>query len=551
MNRIWNLQTKIVALVLLLLVGSFLLQGVAHNYGKQRLFKEVDMVAQDLTNEVINHFVAAIESKGKALTTPLPRRATGVEVVVRGPGNRNKKMLIVGWEPVQETIRRSFKQVVSEAKTRMELRAKDSEQMVSLPEHIDHVVDRALFEPVAATSTIPTMGDMSSAPYDISDEIEEQLDELSRIGGQARIPIDSYADRLVKVFEDSREFDMLATAGVLFLGLSLAWFFGVRMTRPMKDLAAGFERVAAGDLGHRVGVDRSGGEFRFLGEQFNRMARGLQENRQLERELVQRERVQHMGDLAAGVAHDVRNPLNAIHLNVGQIRDEFMPDDPEKRARFERFTSDVQREVERLNELVSNFLSLAQPSSTDTELVDPNALVAELGRLLRKEAVGRKVELRTDLEEALPSLLWNRQEIKSAFLNVAINSLQSMEPEGGTLDIITGIREVGDAEGEEGVGERAAVVTFVDTGVGISEEDLEKIFIPYFTTRKGGTGLGMPVARRIAERNGGRMQVQSRLGEGTAVSFLFPLSVEQNAVIDADEELSRYAPPSSNAEGRA
>jgi signal transduction histidine kinase len=334
------------------------------------------------------------------------------------------------------------------------------------------------------------------------------------------LDVTPYIDRVQHLFNSSKRHDLIATAGVFLIGIALAWFLGVRVTRPVDEVVYGFQRLAEGDFEARV-PERPGEEFGHLGRQFNTMVERLYEGRELERQLEQRERIQHMGDLAAGVAHDVRNPLNAIHLNIGQIRDEFLPAEERARERFLRFTSDVQREVERLNQLVTNFLSLARPAGREAESVDPNELADELYRLLRKEATGRDVELALDLTDGLPPCSWNRQEMKSAFLNIAINALQALVEKGGHL-VISTARRAG-RHGEE------LVVSFADDGPGIPPEDLERVFVPYYTTRKGGTGLGMAIARRTAERHGGRIELASTVGDGTTVSFVFPSQSREEA----------------------
>ena len=523
MNRIWNLQAKIVALIVLLLLGSFLLQSVVDHYSKEHLLAKLSHVAEDLTDEVSRKLMNAV---APSRTGEVAVKSVNL-VIKNASGRRNKlraHVLLIDTVELQrhfrrildrrfEELRRNFDPVRLESNSNELLRtflpARDREEQLTLA---------SLLDQIPSSTPAPVYPIYTTSPRSSERAFDRIYRETSRTEEAASIDLSPYTSRMEDIFGAYRSFDMLSNLGILLLGISLAWFIGVRVTRPMTELSEGFQRVAAGDLEHRVQVEKSG-EFALLGEQFNRMAEGLEHNRELERELVLRERVQHMGDLAAGVAHDVRNPLNAIHLNIGQIRDEFLPEDAVGQARFLRFTSDVQREVERLNNLVTNYLSLAQPSSTDVEPVAPNDLLRELARLLEKEAAGRHVELRVDLEDRLPELMWNRQEVKSAFLNVAINALQAMEPDGGSLDVISGLRVEGGVE--------EVSITFIDTGCGILEENLEKVFIPYFTTRKGGTGLGMAVARRIVERNGGRLQVTSRVGEGTAMSFLFPLGEQE------------------------
>ena len=535
MNRI-NLQAKIVALIVFLLVGSFVLQSAVDHFSKQKLLVAVTGVAEDLTDEVIARMMESLlpgtESTRALDIASTPRRT----VRIVSSGGRRYVHGVERGEQIEIQMRDWHRQL----EDYLEARLQEGEGLI--PEERAQMMVRDLKEmefPELAQSDFP-QGPQTEFPQTMVSPFDggffETAERLRLFEGSPesqRIPLAPYTERLERIFRDFRRFDMLSALGILLLGISLAWFLGVRITRPMTELSEAFQRVASGDLQHRVNIEGNG-EFALLTEQFNRMAEALAQNQELERELVLRERIQHMGDLAAGVAHDIRNPLNAIHLNMGQIRDEFLPADETKQERFLRFTSDVQGEVERLNELVTNYLSLAQPPSTDMEHVAPNDLLEEVGRLLKKEAAARRVELTLDLEDELPVLEWNRLELKSAFLNVAINALQSMEPDGGKLDVITSIRDGVDAVRGDGAGgdgaTRMLAVSFNDTGCGISEENLKKIFVPYFTTRKGGTGLGMAVARRIAERHGGRMQVSSRLSEGTSVSFLFPLG-EGGAVI--------------------
>ncbi|MFQ5654095.1 MAG: PAS domain-containing sensor histidine kinase [Planctomycetota bacterium] len=542
MDRFWNLRTKFVAVLVFLLTGSFLLQSVIHEFNKERLLGEVVEVSKDIANEVGDSLERLALSRQTRGARGGVRRVPSNQCVLvtipsrtRGKGERKPsasgptvlKITFKGFREQNVETEKPSEQLFERSRRRGDFRTSRGGEGDTLDGLVQEIM----------RMTFPDLPDAVFERVSVREVRGVGVSELPsrRLGasrGRSRAPsrltalppsteeidITPHIERVQEHFERYRRLNLLATLGIFLVGIGLAWFLGVRVTRPVYQVTDGFRRVADGDLEARVPEGRTG-EFGLLGRQFNHMVERLRENRELEQELSQRERVQHMGDLAAGVAHDVRNPLNAIHLNIGQIRDEFLPAAERGRERFLRFTSDIQREVERLNQLVTNFLSLARPSAEDQELIDANDLVKELERLLSKEAAGRRVDLRLDLEEDLPLLAWNRQEIKSAFLNIAMNSLQAMEPEGGSLDIITGIRPGdGDGEGDDGM----IAVSFVDTGQGIASEDLDRVFMPYFTSREGGTGLGMAIARRITERNGGQMEVRSRLAEGTTVSFLFP-----------------------------
>lgn len=324
------------------------------------------------------------------------------------------------------------------------------------------------------------------------------------------IDLQPHLDRLKNLVRDARQRDLQATIGVFLLGVVLAWLLGTRLVRPVTEVVDGMRVVASGDLEVRL-PDREDPEFGIVSRQFNDMVERLADARRIERGLEHRERVQTMGDLAAGVAHDIRNPLSAISLHVGRIRREFEPTDPQARDRFRSFTGDVKEEIERLNLLVTDFLQLAQPASHEAESVFPGELLEDLHRLLEKEAATHQVKLLVEVQEDLCEARWNRIEAKSAFLNVAMNAIQAMDGDGGTL--------VMKAQSDQ----QWAVISFVDDGPGISSTDLQKVTLPYVTMRPGGTGLGLAIARRVAERHGGRLELSSEVGVGTEVRFLMPV----------------------------
>ncbi|MEM7164885.1 MAG: ATP-binding protein [Planctomycetota bacterium] len=541
MSRFWNLQTKFVVVLIVLLLGSLVAQSYVHQQGKGRLRAEVLKLTEDLANEVTQK-VPKVFLVGVQVPQVVVHRVQ-LNTTGRAGGERRRPGKI--WEAETGASVRNVRIIFNPKRFADHLSEKYEEYQNCLnPAPSVRDLVSAQGEPRSRKGSEPTL---QSLEHDADeDRWMRQLpgsavlyargpgnddgaagpslpnvgSNLSGLTSEAPDPVNlgDYTDRVDRLLDDDRRKTLLSLLAIFLSGIGAAWFLGSRITRPVHSLVEGFQRVADGDLATRV-PERSRGEFGLLGRQFNSMVGRLRNSRQLQRELELRERVQHMGDLAAGVAHDVRNPLNAIYLNIGQIRDEFLPSGADKQQRFLRFTSDIQSEVERLNELVTNFLSLAQPSSGDREVVAPNELVEDLGRLLDKEAASRHVTIATTLDEGIPTLQSNQQELRSAFLNVAMNAIQAMDADGeGRLDIVTGLRPA-----DESVGRPAEVaISFIDSGCGISQEQLEQIFIPYFTTREGGTGLGMAISRRIAERYDGRIEVRSKVGEGTTVSFVFP-----------------------------
>lgn len=576
MPRFWNLQTKFVAVLIVLLLGSLVAQSYVHQQGKDRLRAEVLKLTEDLANEVTQKvpkvFLVGLQVPLYSVQLPNTGRAGGER---RPPGrvwqreSRQSMRITINRKSLTDLVHREYQEAqncLNPAPSPHEWTSAHSQGAAQYADQGGSVsndsdsngseaTDRAITLDdlsdedrwirqlpgstlvITASSSAPHLGARTEAGSPLSHVNSNQINpvQITPSGGNGvqglnlptkpeSVHLGGYADRVDQLLDDDRRKTLLSLLAIFLSGIGAAWFLGSRITRPVHSLVEGFQRVADGDLATRV-PERSRGEFGLLGRQFNSMVGRLRNSRQIQRELELRERVQHMGDLAAGVAHDVRNPLNAIYLNIGQIRDEFLPSGAEKQQRFLRFTSDIQSEVERLNELVTNFLSLAQPSSGDREEVAPNELVEDLGRLLDKEAASRNVTIATTLDEGLPTLECNQQELRSAFLNVAMNAIQAMDADGvGRLDIVTGQRLAESADGGNGEDRavREVVISFMDSGRGIPADQLEQIFIPYFTTREGGTGLGMAISRRIAERYGGRIEVRSQVGEGTTVSFVFP-----------------------------
>ncbi len=339
-----------------------------------------------------------------------------------------------------------------------------------------------------------------------SESVQGDPDDVM-LGG---IELKPHLDRFQQLVNEARYYDLTATIAVFLVGLVLAWVLGTRLMQPVTEVVEGMRKVAQGELSVRL-RERNDPEFGLVTRQFNDMVLRIEDARNIERGLEHRERVQSMGDLAAGVAHDIRNPLSAISLHVGRIRREFVPTETEDRKRFLSFTGDVKEEIERLDCLVSDFLQLAQPATHDPEPINPGELLEELRRLLEKEASVRKVELEVQIQSGLCEVVWNRIEAKSAFLNIAMNALQAMEADGGTLRMI--------ARSDK----QWIVISFIDDGPGIDDGDLERVMLPYVTMRPGGTGLGLAIARRVAERHGGRLELDSEVGVGTEVRFLLPV----------------------------
>jgi signal transduction histidine kinase len=235
--------------------------------------------------------------------------------------------------------------------------------------------------------------------------------------------------------------------------------------------------------------------------------RHLRELRALEAEMERGERLATVGNMAAAVAHEIRNPLNAVSMGIQRLRVEF---EPAPREEYVRMVDLVQGEVRRLNTIVEEFLSLARPMPLTREPIAPAALLDEVLRLVESQARGAGIAIERAIPDGLPVLHADRDRIKQVLLNLLLNAIQAM-PSGGILGLAAA------ASGG------TLTVSVTDTGAGIPRDLLPKVFEPYVTTKATGLGLGLAIARRIVEAHGGRIEAESDPGRRTRFQFTLPL----------------------------
>jgi two-component system sensor histidine kinase HydH len=245
---------------------------------------------------------------------------------------------------------------------------------------------------------------------------------------------------------------------------------------------------------------------------FVNQSRHLREAQGL-REVAERsERLASLGDLAAGVAHEVRNPLNAIGVGLQRLRREFGP--VAGAEEYQGFLALMEGEVKRLDRIVTDFLGLARPLALAPVRCDLGPLLREVAALTGEEATRRQVEVEVGAASGLPTILADADRLRQAVLNLIRNAYEAM-PRGGRLTVAA--RPAVLSGGRPG-----AEVSVSDTGEGIPPERIPRIFDPYFTTRPGGTGLGLAIAHRIVEAHGGRIAVESAVGRGSTFRILLP-----------------------------
>lgn len=298
---------------------------------------------------------------------------------------------------------------------------------------------------------------------------------------------------------------ILALTLVFVLTLALMIYFIVRTLRPLTQFSESCAAISSGKL-ETVAADKSFGEIQALQTTFNGMVEALREKEMVEAKLRQAQRLSALGNLAAGVAHDVRNPLNAIKLLSSHAFDTI--DTGNGGARKSLKT--IQEEVVRLESIVSSFLSLAKESELRPEMQPIDTLLDECVQLFRKDAEERGVKLATDLRAGDAQLYIDPKHWKRAILNVLLNALEAC-PSGGRVRLFSRIAE------------RAVEIEIRDDGSGMSKEDIDRVFDPYYTTKPGGTGLGLSITRGIVEEHGGSIELSSSPGQGVQVLISVPL----------------------------
>ncbi|RKY57257.1 MAG: hypothetical protein DRP95_07200 [Candidatus Latescibacterota bacterium] len=224
------------------------------------------------------------------------------------------------------------------------------------------------------------------------------------------------------------------------------------------------------------------------------------------RRLYRAERLATVGQLAAGVAHEVRNPLAIISSTVQYLIGEFPPG-----HRKREMAEGLLEEVDRIDQIVEGLLSFARPAEPKKERVSIRELLEQTLLLARTAAGKAGVEVETDFPLGDDRMDLDPSQMKQVFLNVVVNAIQAM-PQGGKLRIRLSRIEGGLLSG----GHRFRI-EFVDTGVGMSPEQLERAFDPFYTTKPDGTGLGLPISYSIVKSHGGEMDIESRPGKGTTV----------------------------------
>jgi nitrogen fixation/metabolism regulation signal transduction histidine kinase len=344
----------------------------------------------------------------------------------------------------------------------------------------------------------------SSRPYDLVVPVivgDEQL---------GFVHINLLLDNISTIQHDNFVYRLTVTFLVFMLGIALAIFLARRYTKPIKRIVESVKKVSSGDLSETFPVQTKD-EIGELAANFNEMVKKLRERELLEKRLFEAEHLSKVGQLAAGIAHEIRNPLNYISLAVDHLRNDLIPSSSETEAESMELLDKIKKEVRRVNYMVLNFMSYGRPLKLRITSISCKDLLEKTLPQLRDRFDEQRIELLFDIRDGLPDLEVDPELIRTCLVNLITNAAQSM-PDGGKITLGASF----DSE------KRLFRITCADEGAGIKPEELDRITQPYFTTKEAGIGLGLAITERIVTEHGGILEVESVVDHGTVFAIILP-----------------------------
>ncbi|MCG8564291.1 MAG: cache domain-containing protein [Desulfobacterales bacterium] len=310
----------------------------------------------------------------------------------------------------------------------------------------------------------------------------------------------------------------LITCVGTFLAIALGWLLTNRILQPVSSLIRASREISKGNFSPEFGPAH-GGDMGQLQDQFKEMSQALEKREKRQRlksqiQLLQSEKQASIGKLAAGVAHEINNPLTAV-LTFSHLLLRRSDLDKGMKADLEMIAS----QTERVRKIVRSLLNFSRQSNLAPEQTDINRLIVDSVRLMKNQALVKGIHLSSELDATLPDIILDRNQIQSVMINMILNALDAT-PSGGKITI---------SVGKEFIDHDLWVrISIADTGCGISPENIPRLFDPFFTTKEigKGTGLGLAVSSGIIQRHGGTMEVSSKPGAGSLFTICLPRDPE-------------------------
>jgi signal transduction histidine kinase len=317
-----------------------------------------------------------------------------------------------------------------------------------------------------------------------------------------------------RIMEATKLFVFSTIAIVLFLSASISMVMLKFVKKPLNLIVENMARVEKGDLSVRMREERNDEVGRLI-TSFDSMVVKLdiakKELEQYHFEQMERaDRLASVGEMAAGIAHEIKNPLTGIAAAITIIKEDFEPGDPRT-----EIVNEVLEQIKRLDKTVNDLLFFGKPASTEPTFINLNSVVEKTLMFASQHRSGKNIEKKLALDGNLPPVYVDPKQIQQVFLNLILNALQAMQ-DGGVLTVETSL-----VKEEEN---KWARVSIADTGPGIPVQILSKIFTPFFTTKAQGTGLGLAICHKLVKQHGGELNVVSEDGVGTVFTVDLPVS---------------------------
>lgn len=468
-----KLNTKLVMIMLSLLIITMLTLFIMNQYTQNELVNEI----QESSTEISKAIQISVED----LTSDTDMQQSRLKEYLKGARNKgineiniisNEGEIINSTDPAKVGKRWDIKKMGKGLKA-----SRSNKGMTSMPQH----------------------------PYDLVVPVivgDEQL---------GYVQINLLLDNIRDLQRDNFIKRSAATFMIFLFGISLTIFLAGRYTGPINRLAQGVKKVSAGDLSVIFPVESSD-EIGELAENFNEMVVQLRERESLEKRLNEAEHLSKVGQLASGIAHEIRNPLNYISLAIDHLKSELLPASGERREELENLTGKIKEEVHRANYMVLNFMNYGRPLKLRPSRFSYAELIDNALPLLQDKLQEQRITVETNLSPDLPLMEADQEMMRNCLFNFITNGVQAM-PEGGTITLGAIFNRDADS----------FILTFTDEGTGILPEEIGKIFQPYFTTKEAGIGLGLAITERIVKEHGGEITVESGKGEGTTFRVVLPM----------------------------
>jgi nitrogen fixation/metabolism regulation signal transduction histidine kinase len=296
------------------------------------------------------------------------------------------------------------------------------------------------------------------------------------------------------------------------IGIILAVFLAARYTKPIDKLVDVAKQVAAGNLDQELDTKRKD-EIGVLARSFNNMIEKLKEDRELKEKLRKAEHLAGIGQVAQNIAHEIKNPLNFISLSIDHMREYYRPCDPNDVEKFESLVINIKGEIQRLSKFAESFLGYGKPIELNIQRTDIGGIIEDVIELVSAKARVGNISI-VKKYKILPDLFVDPEFIKTCVYNIIINAFEAM-PDGGTITVSTDRSN------------SMFLLSIDDTGVGVSEEQISKIFIPFFSTKSKGLGLGLSLTKKIIEEHGGKVLFERKKTLGSIFTILLPLEKEK------------------------